>query len=319
MARKRTSNKLPPWAAALGVPVAIGLVALLWPRRSDAAARSASMSEPLNDWIPTLLAKTSKHEGTYGSVQRNLDGNGVSYGILQWTQRGGGLYSVLNAMQQADPDAFARIFGPRWVDLLEHVQRKNMGTLDGALLWNEPWLGRFREAGRHGPFQVAQTELAARSEYMAGAVELAYLLGPRTERAMVLYYNRTVHQGVSGALKPARQLVAWWEEDPSRRPTEDRDVLAQYAWLCAAKFRRDTPPERECYNPDCTIRWRAVSAETELKAGGDYALQRVAASGVYHAVTGPWDLYELVTKRSSEILRDPTLRDVPVLLPALVS
>ena len=49
---------------------------------------------------------------------------------------------------------------------------------------------------------------------------------------------------------------------------------------------------------------------------GAYRVRRVAVSGVWHAVTGPpskpWSLYDLITKRSSDILTDPTLRDAPV-------
>ena len=66
-----------------------------------------AVTEIVNDWIPTLLKKTSQHEGTFWSVQKNLDGNGVSYGILQWTQKSGSLGRLLRAMADADPIAFA--------------------------------------------------------------------------------------------------------------------------------------------------------------------------------------------------------------------
>lgn len=312
---RHTSSWLP--AIAVGAPVVLSLGVLLWPR--SASARERTMQPLLTDWIPTLLAKTSAHEGTFWSVQRNLDGNGVSYGILQWTQKAGGLADVLAAMVRADPATFERLFGPSWQALLEHTRRRSLAPLDGALLWNEPWLSRFIAAGRHGPFQVAQSELAAHSEYMAGAVQLAHLLGPSTERAMVLYYNRTVHQGVQGALRPARALVAWWAEAEGRKPAADNDVLAQYAWMCAAKFRRTSPPDQLCYNDGCNITWKAVKQElSALETGGDYRVRKVPVSGVWHAVTGPWDLYDLIVGRSSEILRDPGLRDVGVRLPVVV-
>jgi hypothetical protein len=55
---------------------------------SPSARRTVSMLEKkvenlITDWMPALLRKTSQHEGQCWSVQRNLDGNGVSYGILQ--------------------------------------------------------------------------------------------------------------------------------------------------------------------------------------------------------------------------------------------
>ena len=57
---------------------------------------------------------------------------------------------------------------------------------------------------------------------------------------------------------------------------------------------------------------------------GNYRVRRVSVTGVWHAVTGPpskpWSLYDLITKRSSDILTDLTLRDAPVALPgALVA
>ena len=63
-------------------------------------------------------------------------------------------------------------------------------------------------------------------------------------------------------------------------------------------------------------RWSPVASEWSELALGNHRVRRVAVSGVWHAVTGPpskpWSLYDLITKRSSDILTDPTLRDVPV-------
>lgn len=54
---------------------------------------------------------------------------------------------------------------------------------------------------------------------------------------------------------------------------------------------------------------------SELGVGAQ-RVRRVAASGVWHAVTGPpstpWSLYDGITKRSSDILTDPSPGDAPV-------
>jgi hypothetical protein len=191
-------------------------------------------------------------------------------------------------------------------------------------LWAEPWVSRFATAGRWPAFQQVQARVAAESEYMEGAVEIARLLGVSTERAMVLYYNRTVHQGSSGALGPAKRLVAWYAEDPRRRPAVPNDVVAQYAWTCAARFRRTSAPPRRNYNDDGNIWWSPMATEWSELGFGSYRVRRVSVAGVWHAVTGPpskpWSLYDLITKRSSDILTDLTLRDAPVALPgALVA
>ena len=266
----------------------------------------------LDDWISTLLKKTSAHEGKYWSVQRNLDGQGVSYGILQWTQKGGGLGRVLARMYDADPIEFRGIFGANTDELLAKTAAASLEPVAGVELWKEPWLGRFDRAGRYVPFQRAQDIEAGDSDYMKAAVEIAGLLGVKTERAMVMYFNRTVHQGASGALGPARVMASWYQEDPARRPAAPNDVLAQYAWRCAAKFRRTTPPEDEAYSKDGVLRWKAVSTEWSELRTGDYRIAKVSCSvPTWHVFPGnfPVSLYDLITKRSSEILLDPTLRD----------
>ena len=288
---------------------------------ADAAGQAAKKLEEkvealITDWIPTLLRKTSEHEGSYWSVQANLDGNGVSYGILQWTQKSGSLGRLLRQMAAADPAAFGRFFGASWARLLDVTGRGSLESIDGAPLWSEPWASRFATAARWPAFQQVQARVAAESEYMTGAVEIARLLGVSTERAMVLLYNRTVQQGPAGALGPAKRLLAWYAEDPKRRPAAVNDVLAQYAWMCAAKFRRTSAPERRNYNDDGNIWWSPVPTEWSELGIGRYRVQRVAVSGVWHAVTGPpskpWSLYDMIVSRSSNILTDPLLRDVPV-------
>ena len=318
---------------------AIGLVLLAAAASSPAARRAAQQTAEsagkaakklekkvenlITDWIPTLLRKTSEHEGNYWSVQANLDGNGVSYGILQWTQKSGSLGRLLREMAAADPVAFGRFFGASWAKLLEVTARASLESVDGAVLWADPWVSRFNAAGRWPAFQQVQARDAAESEYMTGAVAVAKLLGVSTERAMVLCYNRTVQQGPAGALGPAKRLVAWYAEDPKRRPPAVNDVLAQYAWTCASKFRRTSAPERRNYNDDGYIWWSPVATEWSELGVGAYKARRVSVSGVWHAVTGPpskpWSLYDLITKRSSDILTDITLRDASVALPGTLT
>ncbi len=300
---------------------ALGLLMLAAAASSATARRTARKLEEkvenlITDWIPTLLRKTSEHEGQFWSVQANLDGNGVSYGILQWTQKSGSLGRLLRSMAATDPVAFGRLFGASWAKLLEVTGRASLEPVDGVVLWAEPWVSRFVAAGRWPAFQQAQARVAAESEYMAGAVEIARTLGVASERALTLYYNRTVHPGSAGALGPAKRLAAWYAEDPRRRPASPNDVVAQYAWTCAARFRRNSVPERRNFNSDGNIWWSPVATEWSELGVGAYKVRRVAVSGVWHAVTGPpskpWSLYDLITKRSSDILTDPTLRDAPV-------
>ncbi len=64
-----------------------------------------------------------------------------------------------------------------------------------------------------------------------------------TERVMVLCYNGTVLQGTRAA---PRRVVR-------RERLSPLDVIAQYTWMCASRFRRTTPPECRNYNADGNI------------------------------------------------------------------
>lgn len=291
--------------------------------RLDAIAKAAGRAgstavKELDDWVHVLLEHTSAHEGTYSSVQENLDGQGVSYGILQWTQRGGGLGEVLAAMRAADPAQFAQTFGAPWPELLAATAAQSLEPVAGALLWREPWLSRFRAAGRVPAFQAAQVRLASQGPYMRAAATIAGLLGVKTERAMALYFNRTVHQGAAGATAVARDLARWYAEDPRRRPSTPAGVLAQYGWKCAAQFRRTSPPSSPWKNSAHTVQWvQLAPGSLEYDLDGPRLVRRQQSGPTWHAVTGPWDLWDLIIKRTDQLLNAGTLRDVDVDLRAV--
>lgn len=328
--------------------------------------------ELVGDWVTTLFGKTSAHEGNYWSVNANADGHGVSYGFIQWTQRKGGLGQLLTAMHAADPGQFAADFGPAYRELLSVVNAPSEGSrmapAGGALLWDPVWIRRFWLAGgRYAParrdptyregdvpgdpsskiaesrspanrrpqFQAVMRQMAAKS-YLPAAIDIARMLGVSTERAMVLYYNRTVHQGVGGAPSCARDLVALWRDHPEMKPSNPNDVLAQYAWVCADRFRKTPDEIRADGLPEEMDFWHPASifvddkghptpyhgknveiVGKELKdiSTGDYRTWPVdAAPGTLHKWDdgGMTNLYSLITWRSSGILLDPSLRDQPV-------
>ena len=85
-------------AVGVGLVVGLGLLGLVAASADGQAALQGAavrgrriVYRVLDDWMGVLIAKTSEHEGKFWSVQKNIDGNGVSYGILQWTQKSGSL------------------------------------------------------------------------------------------------------------------------------------------------------------------------------------------------------------------------------------
>jgi hypothetical protein len=247
----------------------------------------------VQDWSRNVIAWVSRREGKPDSLNRNLDGNGLSYGILQWTQKSGNLGVVLGAMFQADPAGFASLFGASWRKVLDVTARGSLEPVDGAVLWDEPWASRFVAAGRHPPFVEVQWSLAQAGDHWRGAESVAARLGVRTERSMTLFFDRSVQQGPAGAARTAEKLVAAYARD-GRTSVPYLQLLVDYSAFSAAPFRRTTQPTSPYYSARAThITWQPVGQE-------------------WHAVTGPFDLYEGILRRTNDILRDRTLGDSPL-------
>lgn len=136
---------------------------------------------------------------------------GLSYGIVQFTQDGGNLGRLLVMMRDRDRNMFNRIFGDHANDLIRvttasgPISRKTstgrsarVQPVDGADLWKEPWLSRFREAGRQAAFQSAQNE-AASTFYIEPILPFAGWLGLNTDRALTIVADRSVQMGPGGA------------------------------------------------------------------------------------------------------------------------
>lgn len=282
-------------------------------RPPRAAPRPAPMPPPAPpvspppgaDWRYRVIRSIAAHEGDPASVQRNLDGNGVSFGILQWTQRGGGLAVLLRALHQREPARVEAVFGgpASWGRLQAHVDAKSLAPLDNALLWNPPWLDRFHAAGRDPVLASLQWIIAAESDYIRAIPAIAGALGVRSERAYALIGNRTVHQGVGGVWQAVRSLRAWWSSGGGA-PAAEPERLSAFAWTCAAAFRMEL---YEMAHP--RGHWRWVEPEHILTAAGTVATR---SAGAWHAFSGPWDLWELIVQRSAQILADPQWSDGPV-------
>ena len=228
--------------------------------------------------------------GKYSAQNRNTDGQGLSYGLLQWAQRPGSLGILLAKMQKRDSAAFARIFGGSAGAL---VKATNAGTAEerlapvgGVVLWAEPWTARFAGAGKYAPFQEVQRELAKTGFIFQTSLRVVELLGVRTERAYVLAYDRSNHAPSIAKSLAEEQVEAY---NGGGWPVEGRTILTEYAARWANRYLSRAKPSK-----------------------GDWRL----VGGSYHRFTGSADLYEIVVRRTAEILGDPTLSDAPIVLTA---
>lgn len=226
-------------------------------------------------------------KGKFWAQNRNSDGQGLSYGLLQWTQRSGALGKLLGQMNTADPATFKATFGPDAALLLKTTSSPTEAVRMSLPLWSDPWTSRFTAAGHVRTFQLVQADAAATGASWQAALEIAKTLNTWTERALVLFFDRANHHGGYGARKLANGLKA---ELTSAGPVRVSyaDLLARYARTCAAPYRRATAPEQLTTSSGKT--WKKVGAE-------------------WHLFAGKADLYAIIVRRTAAILADPSLAD----------
>lgn len=271
----------------LGAVGAGAVVALVVAGGGSPLAGARRVASATMGWADRVIARVSRHEGRHDSLNLNLDGAGLSFGIIQWAQKPGNLGVLLAEMQRADPARFATTFGPAWRELLAVTSAGSLAPVAGAVLWHEPWVSRFRAAGRDPVFVEVQNRLAKQGDHFRGALEAAAVLGVWTERALTLFYDTSVQQGPRFAKRLAERVRDEFLGHGVQR-VRYGDLLYRYAELAPAHFRRTTPPTAPY--PASHIEWRPTAGE-------------------WHAWAGSFDLYENIRRRRMSIVRDPQLSD----------
>ena len=274
----------------------------LWVDSQGAPTKSGSRAV---DPALTIVYATGKNEGSFSSAQPNISKStgtsrdGLSYGLIQWTQSSGSLGKVLSAMQAADPTTFAKVLGPSWKSVIQVATDSRDGnvsrTVDGAALWQEPWVSRLRTLGGYPSMQKAQLEVAKKGEYMQAALAAAAALGlPPTTRTIGVLFDRAVQQGAPSVRSAAKRLAEDLEESSDTGDTgagelEPQELLRALLDKITSKFRRKSPPDPGDKNAKS---WRQVGNEWHL----------------FHS-TGA-DLYLNTRGRIEKMLANPTLDDV---------
>jgi hypothetical protein len=108
-------------------------------------------------WLTSLF----ETGGAFEMLNLNTDQCGVSFGILQWSQKPGQLRRFLEACSAREPAEWTRIMGSDSIDYT-------------ANLTKDPWKGRFEALGASLPIQRVQLEVAAETYSAELARETAY-------------------------------------------------------------------------------------------------------------------------------------------------
>jgi hypothetical protein len=145
---------------------------------------------------------SSEFPGCFSGLAGNFDGEGISFGALQWNLGQGTLQPLLSDMLKANSDAMAEIFQDS-LGRLEHVlQLPRPAQLQWALSIQsrgeilEPWKGFFEELGRTDSFQAIQVNHA--QWLYQRAIALTHKYGLATERGVALLFDICVQNGSIG-------------------------------------------------------------------------------------------------------------------------
>jgi hypothetical protein len=157
------------------------------------------------------LVAMMESAGKFGALNLNTDRAGLSFGVLQWAQRPGGLAEILHAMQAADSEKFANVFGAGDNKLATGLMQSVNGPSGGVdaktgiavnpsfNLVAEPWVTRFRQAAAILEFQQTQVQLAMSSFQKAAATLQRFAPLLQSERSVGFMLDVTNQFGQGGA------------------------------------------------------------------------------------------------------------------------
>src|SRR5689334_16275210 len=150
-------------------------------------------------------------------------------------------------MRQRDAAEFRRIFGASSDELVRVTtaagpvssaspggRSARVQPVEGADLWRDPWLARFRQAAAHVPFQAAQNELAA-TLYVDPMLPFAAWLELSTDRGLAIVVDRAIQMGVGGARRWISEAVG-----PVQTPAQRQQALAALGHADLAAFQGAT-------------------------------------------------------------------------------
>lgn len=135
-------------------------------------------------WLTSLF----ETGGVFDSLNLNMDQCGVSFGILQWSQKAGQLHRILQACCTREPAEWTRIMGDDET-ILECTAKPNGGlnargwAIDPAFeLTKDPWRSRLETLGASLPMQRVQLRLASETYAAELAHVTTYAGSARSER-----------------------------------------------------------------------------------------------------------------------------------------
>lgn len=158
----------------------------------------------------------------FAGLSGDFDGQGMSFGALQWNLGQGSLQPLLREMDRSHAPILREIFADHYPELRSMLDSDR----DEQVAWArsiqdlrrfvvvEPWRGLFKTLGRRKEFQDIQAK--ASSRLYRAARDLCRLYRVRSERAVALMFDIKVQNGSISQLVRAQIQRDFGQLQPAR-------------------------------------------------------------------------------------------------------
>ncbi|HEU0015499.1 MAG TPA: peptidoglycan-binding domain-containing protein [Longimicrobium sp.] len=158
----------------------------------------------------------------------SFDGQGVSFGVLQWNLGQGTLQPMLQRLNQQHPQTVKAAFGASYDAFCGVLSKGKTDQLawantiqDAGHRVQEPWKSAFRALGRTQECQDAQ--VAGAADRYATGLKMCEEYGLWSERAAALMFDIVVQNGSIKA-ETKQQILADFKAIPATASKEDQEV-----------------------------------------------------------------------------------------------
>ncbi len=249
----------------------------LFPPSTSAPSAGLLSEAPLAERCLALTGAFETSAGfpdCFAGIAGDFDGQGLSFGVLQWNIGQGTLQPLLAEMLSEHKAVAAEVCGDR----LDAVRAMLVAPLTAQLQWArslqdpvshrvlEPWLGMLLALGRTPEFQAVQVEHAA--PVHTSAVELCTRFGVTTERALAMMFDIRVQNGSISSATEAR-IRADFAAIPAGGTLEDVEVTKLRS-IANRRAEASSPTFRE----DVRVRKLTIANGYGTVHGVDYDLER---------------------------------------------
>jgi hypothetical protein len=168
----------------------------------------------------------------FAGLSGNFDGQGISFGALQWNIGQRSLQPLLRAMNDQHAETMRAIFGTNYQTMLTMLgelptdQLAWAGSIQDPLhhAIHEPWRGQFLTLGRDQDFQ--RIELDAAHQLHVAALALCSNFQLRSQRAVALMFDIKVQNGSISPIVEAQIRGDFAQVDPGADEVERLRIVA---------------------------------------------------------------------------------------------